>query len=325
MNAITSAHVAQDTTTMLIGDDAEADLKATVRAIQGREGLTQRKLAQAIGIAPSTLSEWLNGTYKGDEDAVRKLVSAWIEARQDATSRAVAAMSDFVETPTSEKICAALAYAKSAADMVCIYGGPGVGKTRAIAYFRAKYPTAVWVATMTPASSGLVSALEVVGEAVGLAECTGGARRVSNAIRKQVAGSHGLIIIDEAQHLSMAAIEELRSIHDATGIGLALVGNETSYARLTGGSRAASYAQIFSRIGMRLFVHRPDRGDVRAIADAMGVTDADAIDFMARMAARPGALRGMLKALRLVLGQSGPQGVTVESLRAACHLLGAEV
>lgn len=310
---------------MLIGDNAEADLKAAVRAIQGRDGLTQRKLAAAIGIAPSTLSEWLGGTYKGDEDAIRKLVSTWLESRQETNARAVASASDFVETPTAEKICSALAYCKAAGDMVCVYGGPGIGKTRSIAHFRQMYPANVWVATMTPASSGLVSALEVIGEAVGLAECTGGARRMSNAIRKQVAGTHGIIIIDEAQHLSMAAIEELRSIHDATGVGLALVGNETSYARLTGGSRAASYAQIFSRIGMRLFVHRPERGDVRAIAAAMGVTDDGAIDFMARMAARPGALRGMLKALRLVLRQSGPQGVTVDSLRAACHLLGAEV
>jgi hypothetical protein len=34
---------------------------------------------------------------------------------------------------------------------------------------------------------------------------------------------------------------------DQAGIGIALLGNETVYARLEGGTRAAQYAQLFIR------------------------------------------------------------------------------
>src|ERR1035437_1267786 len=52
-------------------------------------------------------------------------------------------------------------------------------------------------------------------------------------------GTGGLLVIDEAQHLSVAALDQIRSIHDATDLGIALVGNQQVYARLTGGNRAA--------------------------------------------------------------------------------------
>ena len=39
-------------------------------------------------------------------------------------------------------------------------------------------------------------------------------------------GREGLLIIDEAQHLLLPALESLRSIHDATACGLVLMGNE---------------------------------------------------------------------------------------------------
>lgn len=228
----------------------------------------------------------------------------------------------FVETPTSEKIASALGYAHAYGDMVCIYGGAGVGKTRTVEHFRVTYRN-VFVAAMTPASSGLVSALEVVAEAVGAPEVGGGARRLSRSIRAQLGAAKALVIIDEAQHLSLAAIEELRSIHDATGCGLALVGNETVYTRLTGGSRAAHFAQIFSRIGLRLFIAGPQAGDVRALASSWGVKNADVVELLEQVATRPGALRGVHKAIRAA--SRSRREVTVEAIQKALALLGAEV
>ena len=45
-------------------------------------------------------------------------------------------------------------------------------------------------------------------------------------------GREGLLILDEAQHLLLPALESLRSIHDATECGLVLMGSESVYARL---------------------------------------------------------------------------------------------
>lgn len=299
-------------------------LRDRVQERMGREGVSQRQLAKVTGLPHPLLSRWLSAKSRAGEEAdVTAALATWMGG--NAAPSGARRGDGFVPTPTAKRILGALAFARRSGDMACIYGGPGVGKTRAIQSFREADPENVWVATMTPACSGLVSALEVVAEAVGVTDCTGGARRIAGAIRAQVAGRKGIIVIDESQHLSMAAIEELRSIHDATGCGLALVGNETSYARLTGGARAASYAQIYSRLGMRVFLHRPEADDVHALARHMGVSNRDAQAFLERLAGRPGALRGVVKAVQLAQQMTKTRDVEVAALRDACRTLGAEV
>lgn len=288
-----------------------------------REGLTQKSLARIVALSQPSVSRWLREASREEEaDDVTEALSRWMSATD-----APMPTETFVATPAAKKVVGALAFARKTGDMACVYGGPGVGKTRAIRHFQATSPEGVWVATMTPASAGLVSALEAIADAVGVRDVSGGARRLSRAILQQVAGRGGIIVIDEAQHLSMAAIEELRAIHDACGVALALVGNETSYARLTGGSRSASYAQIFSRLGMRLFLHRPTAQDVAAIAKARGIHDQDSLAFLERLSQRPGALRGVHKAIALAqaMADDGVTDVSVDELRDACRQLGAEV
>jgi DNA transposition AAA+ family ATPase len=304
---------------------APTALRDRVRERISREGLSQRAVAREAGVAVQVLNRWLaSKSREGEEQDTTNRMTAWLDAHKIAESPS-RRDAGFVNTPTARKIIGALTYCRSTGDMACVYGGPGVGKTRSIHHFRGGHPENVWVATMTPASAGLVSALEVVADAVGVTEAAGGARRISNAIRAQVSGRGGIIIIDESQHLSMAAIEELRSIHDVGRVGLCLIGNETSYARLTGGSRAASYAQIFSRIGMRVFIHRPESADVRELAEHMGVHDKDALELLERLAARPGALRGAVKAITLATSYAAGGAVTVKTLRDAMRTLGAEV
>jgi len=296
-------------------------LRRAVTRAMAHLGISRARLAELLAYARPTISGYLNDRYDGDAEKVEAALNAWlasIDPKAWSTDHG-----DFVETPSAEKILSVLSYTQVQQDMSLIYGGPGVGKTTAIRQYMTAYPERCWLATMTPSSAGLVSALECVAVALGLGTPNGGARRISNVIREHIADGGGMIIIDEAQHLSMAAVEELRSIHDSTGCGLALVGNETSYARLTGGARSAHYAQIFSRIGARLSIGRPSELDVKAICDEWKVTDAKARDFLRKLAMQPGALRSVVKALRIL--KRSNSAVNVDSLRQACGILGAEV
>ncbi|MES8361962.1 AAA family ATPase, partial [Cutibacterium acnes] len=155
-------------------------------------------------------------------------------------------------------------------------------------------------ATMTPAMASVVTALEEIAEAVGAGLSSGGgAAKVHRSICRRVTGTLGLLVIDEAQHLSVAALDQLRSIHDATGIGIALVGNEAVYARMTGGNRAAYLDRLYSRIGRKVRLARATAEDVRVILDAWGVRETDCRAQLVDIASKPGALRGLTKVLRL--------------------------
>ena len=77
------------------------------------------------------------------------------------------------------------------------------------------------------------------------------------------------------------------------------MGGESLYVRLTGGSRSAEYAQLFSRIGRRVRFSRAGQGDVDALLAAWGLSDAAVRAAALDIARRPGALRGLTKTLRL--------------------------
>jgi DNA transposition AAA+ family ATPase len=178
---------------------------------------------------------------------------------------------------------------------------------------------------MTPATAAIVPALEEIAEAVGIRHTSGGARAISRAICDRVDGLDGLIVIDEAQHLKTASIEQIRSMHDATGVGVALVGNESVYARITGGGRTAAFAQISSRIGMRVYLNKPELEDVRRLAKARwNVTDAAVVDVLERVSSQPGGLRLVTKVMRSVTANKRKE-VTADRVRAAADNLGMSV
>lgn len=315
-----------DTADISVPVGAPASLVERVRDAMREAGLSQAAAAKEIGeTSASAINQWLQGKYKGDIPALETKIETWLSARdrQDNAASGMPAIPTFFRSPSSQKVLDTLAYGQMAGDIVCIYGGPGVGKTVSLRQYRDTNPS-VWIATMAPDSAPVVPALEEVAEAVGIRDTIGGARKIARAIRRRVEGTRGLLIIDEAQHLSVAALEQMRSIHDATGIGLALVGNEAVYARLTGGTRASHFAQLFSRIGSRLFISRPTIGDVRALAAAWNVKGKAELDLLQQIASKPGALRGVSKVLAYAAMSGAGAEITVSAIRHAWSNLGAQ-
>lgn len=276
------------------------DLRLELRTlIDSDRNYNQARIAREVGISATTLSQWLSGTYAGDNAAVEAKIARWFDKLQATrgTAGVMPATPDYIETPSTLRILAALRYAQVAGDIAVIYGGAGMSKSTSIRQFARLAPN-VWHATMTPASAGVVTSLEEIAEAVAVSGAVGGAARLHRAICRRIADTGGLLVIDEAQHLSVAALDQIRSIHDATGIGIALVGNEAVYARMTGGNRAAYLDRLFSRIGKKVRLIRPTSEDVKALADSWGV-DRDCRHVLLDIASKPGALRGVSKTLRL--------------------------
>lgn len=316
------------TVTALRKSAPERDLRAEIAQLQARDSkLTQAEIGRQSGVSSSRLNRWLKGAYEGDNEALEAELARWVDSyvTRQIESRALPAAPEWVATPTGERITAALGYAQIAADIAVVYGGAGLGKTTAIRHYAHTNPN-VWIATMTPATATTVPALEEIALALGLKEVTGGAARIQRAIVARLTGTHGLLVIDEAQHLGVGALDAARALHDATGVGLALVGNESVYARMTGGNRAAYLDRLFSRIGKRVRLTRAHGDDIDALITAWRIESKDCRQVLHEIAAKPGGLRGLTKTLRLasMFAVGAGRAVSCDDIRAAWRDLGGE-
>jgi hypothetical protein len=282
-------------------DRATDDLRDRIKQMCEHDArLSQSAVAREAGLSAATVSQWMAGKYAGDNVAIEKKLLLWLEAHlaREAEASQLPPGPGYVPTHTAERVSSALRYAQLAGDIAVVYGGAGLGKTCAIEHFRQRAPN-VWVATMSPATRGVVTCLQRVCDALGMPNLAGGAATLDRAIARRVRDTRGLLVIDEAQHLTAEALDQVRSIHDETGIGVALVGNETVYARMTGGIRAPYLDRLHSRIGKRVRLQRATEADIDDLISAWGVQDSACRSLLVDIATKPGALRGLTKCMRL--------------------------
>ena len=233
-------------------------------------GISQATLAEQIGISTTAVSQWLGGKYEGDNQAVAIKMQKWVEENPQFAVPPSVKVPVFVKTKTAEHIQAALTYAHVMRDVVVIHGGAGMGKTTTAAHYASR-ETGCWVITMAPSFASSTACLKNVLFALAHHEQVGGrgGDTVLRMILQHLRGRECLLIIDEAQHLMLPALESLRSIHDATECGLVLMGNEAVYSRLSG-RRSAEFAQLYSRVGSVLKLENPLPRDTTALAEQWG-------------------------------------------------------
>lgn len=278
-------------------EDPDA-LRAQVRQIAAEKALTLTAIAKEASIPLATFSAWLNGSYQGNNDKIAAQAQRWLHVRAgQVRARAVLPTAPgFVLTPTAAVFLGALEHAQHAPDLVLLTGGAGVGKTSAFREYQGSN-SSVWLLTAEPCFATPRMLLDDLAETLGVGE-RGSSQRMSKAIVQRLRDTAGLLIVDEAQHLGSASLDQLRTLHDLAGVGVALGGNETVYGRIEGTSRSPNFAQLFSRVGMR--VQRPASlpGDIDALLDAWSVEGRTERGLLRAIGRKPGALRVMTKTLR---------------------------
>lgn len=274
-------------------------LAAQLEEIMAAEDLTQAAVSKLININPARLNRWLKGVYTGDNQKIEEAVQRWLDSREseEELGEKLPADTDWVRTPSAASVLSAMSFAQMAGSISVVYGGAGIGKTTAIRTYANQAPN-VWVVTATPSVARPGPVLTRIAQALNL-RTTGALHMIESNIIERVQGTRGLLVIDEAQHLCHRALDSIRAIHDATGVGICLAGNEIVYAQLTGGTRAIGFAQLFSRVAKRVRLSKPTDADITAILDAWQITDKDTRKFCIAIGKRPGALRGLSQTLRL--------------------------
>jgi DNA transposition AAA+ family ATPase len=307
-----------DTPPLMTADEIDA-IRGEVRRVMEAEGLKIADIAREVGVPYGTFTSWLGGTYNGRNDLKAGEAQKWLRMREVRveTQRLMPAAPRFVHTPTAEDIILVLQHAQNAVDFAVVVGEPGIGKSSAACHYTRTTPN-VFKVVAHPSLSGPRALLEELGVVMG-AHTGGALNRVQRSLVERLRGRNGLIVIDEAQHLTSPALDQLRSIHDLAEIGVALLGNASVFGKLEGSGRAKEFAQLSSRVGMRLNRAKPKPGDVDALLDAWAIEGKAERRMLGNIAKKPGALRRMTKTLKLahMIAMSERVAISVTQIQAA--------
>lgn len=263
--------------------------------------LSWSEISAKIDIPQGTLSQFGSTKgYAGKERPIAEKVYRYQQLLEEQAKIEIEApeLPAYFATPTSEHISTLLTWAQRGR-IVVVATGAGCSKTETAKQFKACFPN-VFLVTMSPSSAGVnnmqIEALEALGER----DAVGTPQKLSRRIRERVRNiEKPVFIFDEAQHLSEKAIEEIRSWHDATGVGIALLGNIKVMQQLEGGARSAAFAQLYSRVSMRMIRPLPLQADADALAKAWKVADEGTLALVRKIVGMPGGMRNGTMALEL--------------------------
>ncbi|HZZ89447.1 MAG TPA: AAA family ATPase [Caulobacteraceae bacterium] len=301
-------------------------LRSSVRELMSAYGLTQAAVSRESTVPAATLSQFLSVSYAGDNNAIAKRLSQWLNARlQEQQVNALAPPAPtFTQTKTADSVLSVLRAAQTLGDMGLVMGEPGVGKTAAALQY-AKTNPRVAMATGAPAIASAAAILRVLLEAMKKTPRGRGyaSKFELTTLARQVFEAGWLIVIDEAQHLQMEALEELRAIHDETGAGIVLIGNASVLSRIQGNQRNPAFAQLYSRIGVRVILPKTPPADVDAVLATMGIEQPEVLQVAYAIAGKDN-LRQVVKAARRaqMVARQNREDLSREHLRLAYSRLG---
>lgn len=265
-------------------------------------GLSWAQLAARLGteVNKSTLGLFVTGNYKG---RLEPMAEAIFRFRQTLIAQAAIRaegpeIPGYFETETSNQLIRLLQYAQRGRITVGALAA-GLGKSITAAHFQACNAN-VKLITIFPSTSGIYGMQKAVLKQLGIPNASGTPEALSSRVMDSVRDlANALLVFDEAQHLTVRAIEEIRGWYDVTGVGIALLGNKTLLHQLEGGSRSDSYAQIFSRVSLPLVRLQPLSADVEALLEAWHIDDERIGAEIHRVAQLPGGLRSVTWTLEL--------------------------
>lgn len=299
-----------------------AAVRQRLAALREAEDLSYRAIGAESGVPAGTISGWLVNKYAGDNGNIAARVERWLANRAERAKvrAAVPQGPGFVETETAEQIMQVLGYAQSLPDIVTITGGAGVGKTSAVCEYTRR-GTNVFKTVLDPSVNTVRGLLGKLATACGVFEASHLTYRITEGVMRRLQGAQALLVLDEAQHLRPEQLDTLRAFHDQARCGIALVGNETVVGTIDGEGRQrkSEFAQLHSRVGMRMRVARPRSADTLALLAAWNIEAEDVRQQMRAIARLPGGLRNVERTIglaRLLASREG-EPLNVDHVRAA--------
>lgn len=266
------------------------NLVEDVKDFMEKNSYSQAKTAKMLGISQATFSKWLNGTYLNAEN-IDSRVLEFVEKKKKREESRNNGVANFADTCMSLEIIDTLDYFRTQRCIGCIFGDAGIGKTKAITEW-SKYKTDVILITARPAFSGSKSFAKLLARQL-KSKVSGACDDIYTDIINKLKGTDKMIVIDEAQHLKLNTIEDIRSLNDdpETRTTIVFVGNLLVYKKLKG-SQEAEFAQLFSRTIITNNKLVTERFELEDIKKVFNVEDDEANEVLLKISKTKYGLRG---------------------------------
>lgn len=248
-----------------------------------------QKLGKQIGVNEKTLSLFGIAKYTGRNDRVADDIRAYREsqARNAGFQASRLQEPDYVNLPTANRINSLLEIAQSG-QITLACTGPGTCKTFiAKRYLNANRNIATMV-TMEPSKKKLTPMVTAVFRAL-ISDERKSTSTMSELIAAYLKDGKRLLIVDEANNLDFECLEQLRAWHDATGVGICLLGNEDLIKTIRSGNHRQALGRLNSRIDQCHVQDCPLADDVISYLAAWGIQDEGMQRILLQVGLRPGS------------------------------------
>ena len=227
------------------------ELKGGLRNLMKQTGKSQKQISKEIGISSATVSQFLNGTYTGNNEEISKRVEQYLTVEKDRLNK----VNDevfYTELHNTKSVLFAcgIAHNKNLITLVC--GEAGAGKTTALNYYVQQNSSSIMV-TANSCTKTATSILGLICQELHVRAPMKKAVRM-DIIVKRLKDTNRLLIIDEADHLNIDALQAVRNINDMAGIGIVLAGNNKIYLQMKSPRTGGVFDQIRTRIVIRKYM-----------------------------------------------------------------------
>lgn len=285
-------------------------------------GKSQREIAREAGLSMSVISQFLSGTYTGDNKEIASTLNKYLRVAKDRLNSEQS--TSFLETlENTQNVIFACNHAHIENDIVLVCGDAGAGKTTALRYY-ADSNAGVVMVTCNSCTRSATAVLKLIADKMGIQSVN----RKEVLMNKQLdrfIGTHHLIILDEADHLTLDALQAVRNLNDSVEIGIVLSGNDKIYRQMYSGQRGYEFDQIRTRIIVRKRVI--NSYTVEEIKGIFTDTPDDCIPYLLSLACRE-SLRTAIKIYNVALEYSKAMSakMSLALLRSVKDdLIGAEI
>ena len=213
-----------------------------------KSGKTQIQVARETGLSGTVISQFISGTYEGDNDKIADSIEKYLviaTERLESSDNTVF----YPELRNTKTSLFAVKYAHKNCDVVLLSGDAGAGKTTALRYYTQNNTGVIFITASTCISSP-TAILKEIASAIGK-KATGNKSQIEKTLISALSNSNRLIIIDEADQLTFNAVQAVRNLNDKAHVGILLSGNNRIYNQMVMGARCTEFDQVRTRIFVR--------------------------------------------------------------------------